>query len=458
VAAGSASHGAFVGDARAEMEGALGVETTSYLYSWPVKGSAANDNVFSSVNGRFQADGVAPWIQAHAEGEGQVYLNGDHPVSFEIPEAYIATSPDLSRSVQASFGRKKEQWSRLDEQWALGVWEPRYRWDYLRPELVGLTGFFLETKSPLFSIQAFATPLFIPERGFSTDVRQGELSAPSRWFVPPPGWVSVFDIPTPVRYGLALPDLQKIVLNPGGSIRGKLGGDRGPWLAGGWGLLPMNQFLLGLEAYLSVAGGQQQIQAEIYPRVVYHQLASFEAGMVSDSVDFWVSVLSERPIRDSTPSGWITQEVSDSLSVSPGISWKLEDLPESQAPAKIGMSYLWQRGGNAPDAGDRIGISSAGSLFEKRYLFQDAVRFEGRTPLPGPWKRRLLGSSSVLYDMDRTGMIVSGDVRYTARERWVLGVGADILATSGRTGEQSDDFINKYRADHRVHAGVSYVF
>ena len=44
-----------------------------------------------------------------------------------------------ARQSRLTFGRATRDWSVLDQEWGVGLWQPLFRWDYLRPEQMGLT-------------------------------------------------------------------------------------------------------------------------------------------------------------------------------------------------------------------------------------------------------------------------------------------------------------------------------
>ncbi|HUP58670.1 MAG TPA: hypothetical protein VM598_14525, partial [Bdellovibrionota bacterium] len=220
-----------------------------------------------------------------------------------------------------------------------------------------------------------------------------------------------------------------------------------------------NQLIFGVSGHYALA--PELIQATIHPRVIEHDLVSLEGGYQADDVGLWVAFLLERPIRDETPAEWQTQEVSVARAVSPGMTVALG------AESGVSVSYLAVSGGNAPDRGGMLTSGASASSFERRYPFANSVKLRGFASLPGPWGRRLSGRSSLLVDLGSgeraepgrgRGMIWSTELRWASREdRGIaVAIGGDVLAADSSTGDES--FIARYRANHRVHAGVSYAF
>ena len=91
----------------------------------------------------------------------------------------------LSDNSNISLGRKKYDWTELDRVWSLGLWQPRYAIDALRPEDQGLTGLFYDYKTENFQFLAFASGLFIPTMGPEVREEDGAIKADNRWYRPP---------------------------------------------------------------------------------------------------------------------------------------------------------------------------------------------------------------------------------------------------------------------------------
>jgi hypothetical protein len=365
-----------------------------------------------------------------------------------------------------TLGRELHSWSRLDDEWQLGIWQPRFRWDYLHPMTVGLTGAFAHVDAGPVHLTGFASPIFIPERGASIDAAGGALSSASPWFISPPRVATLGGVATDVNYALAVPALREIVLHPSFALGARIGGQEGLWLGVAAARKPMNQLAYGVSGFYALE--PQAIEATIHPRVLEHELVTVEGGYERAGYSAWLSFLLERPLRDDTPGDWTTQEFSVARVVSPGVS-----LPLGR-DSSLALSYLWVSGGNAPDqsgtsggGGLSTGTPGSQSIFEDRYPFSNALRVRGRTSMAGPWHRRLSGESSVLFGRggqspvsgQGQGLIWSTELRLAEEDArgFAIGVGADILAAQADS-QNNDDFISQYRSNQEFHAGVSYGF
>jgi hypothetical protein len=371
----------------------------------------------------------------------------------ELPEFYGGTSRKLA-PVQVVAGRKLEHWSHLDEQWRLGIWQPRFRWDYVHPEAVGLTGVFLRVEQPLFKIVAWASPIFVPERGVQFSSEGGSFESGSRWFVPPPGSVKLINgKETPIHYQLMMPEMSELINHAGASIMARVGRDQGPWGSVGFAHKPVNQLLLASSNMLRQAATADGIHgdAKIYPRVIYHDLVSFEGGYESERLSAWVSMLGERPMMDATPGDWTAQQAEPALALSSTADFSVWGSGDSAT--RVDLSWLSQWGGNAGDQG-RDAAGGASSQFEARYPYQHALAAGLRSGIFS----RVLASTRLLYDVSHQGTIWSTEVRYQPRPSWMVGIGADLLYSQRGDDPQGADLIGRFNANDRVHAGVSYVF
>src|SRR5690606_26604489 len=108
-------------------------------------------------------------------------------------------------------GRKKRAWSRMDEQWSLGLWQPLARWDYFKPESQGLIGVGAGLDRKSYGAEVLVSPLFIPDQGPQFEVVDGKFESQSRWFWRPQTEVGVFDERTDIRYKLFRPTEQKTI-------------------------------------------------------------------------------------------------------------------------------------------------------------------------------------------------------------------------------------------------------
>ncbi len=425
----------------------VGVDSIGYLYQT----DGRDQSFFPALETRDRGSTRGPVLEAAGEAMVEYFPGIDDGLLFEAPQAYVGTSSELS-PVRVSLGRRLEHWSHLDEQWGLGIWQPRYRWDYLHPEQVAMTGATLSYDSRDVHLVAFGSPIFIPDRGASFELQNGQFSSSSPWFVPPSPTIAPFGRSTQVNYTLAIPNVSDVVFNPGVSFLARFGRETGPWASAAYAYKPMNQLLMAADGFISVTNATPVAPVTVVPRVAYHHVGSLEAGFESERAGFSVSALVEHPDDPGAPDtmGFI-QNVSPSTAVSSTFDWKFAG--PAPGDGTLDVSYLRQWGGNAPDSGAMA--SGTASMFDSRYPFQNAVSAGVKSRVP--FIDKLSGEARVLYDLGHDGETLwTTELLYRPVPRWIVGFGADIFGASD--SGSSTDFIYTYRANDRVHAGVSYVF
>jgi len=431
--------------------GSIGVESTSYF--GPV--NASQRSFFPILEARGHAGSSGRIFEFSADAQASVALNDFGYCSFEAPELYFGTSPRLSPVARVQVGRKLADWSLSDRMWNSGFWQGAYRWDYLAPVQVGLIGAFLEIEQPVFKLLVFGSPVFIPERGTPLEFKNGSVSSKSKWFIHPGPSLSIFGRETRINYTLVSPPLKDIILHPGGGVYARLGGVTGPWVSTAYAFKPMNQLLLAYDGYLDIPA--DAVDAMLYPRVVYHHILTVESGYKTGRFNAWLGVTAERPVRDETPEHLTTQEVSPALTLGPSLTWGFGD--KGREGGDLGLSYLRSWGGDDADQGP---FSTPGkSTFESRYQFQNAVLLSGRTGLGllfGKPLRRVSVSTKFIYDIGNFGRVLMTGLDWHPLDELTMSLGADILSSDGKPGASGADFINRYRTNDRVHAGVAYAF
>jgi hypothetical protein len=441
----------------------VGFESTSYFSQVSNSSAPTSFSLLQMDVRSYRDDG--DYI-AWGTNSGLGYIADTREPLLKVNEAYVATSSRLSENWQFSAGRKLHLWSQMDQDWRLGLWQPRFLWDYLYPELQGLTGLFYRMRGSGWELMVLGAPAFIPEQGAPLRNDRGTIVSSSRWISQPANRVSLLDQTSPVNYYINAPPSSDVVANPGGALSLRLG-DRsdGLWTQVGYAFKPMNQLLLSAEPDLQVTGreiGQPDSipneasgNVKIYPRVIYHQISEMSVGFSQlDAYSIWVSALSEQPQVDSTPNTWISQQVAPMFLLSPGISY---DFPAiGPRPSRLKASILRQWGGDAPDSGDLA--SPEASKFEPRYPFRNAVQLEYQMPLWWSGAQVLTILTRGIYEWEDRGLVFSTRLNYRPAREWEIVLGADFLGQWGGANDSQASFGARYRSNDRIYGGLNYVF
>ncbi len=432
-----------VSPAQAEVDGSFGYNTANYLS--PV--GSSSKNVFSTLNLDLTSATRGKYLEAGLDGQLSVGVQCTDCNSVEFKQVYMG-SPKSAGPVQVRAGRVQEHWSELDEEWRLGIFQPRFVYDNLKPENVGLSGVFADVELPGFSLTAFGSPGFIPDRGLPINFQNGGVASVDPFFHTPISEVVFEDRTTPIQYLLKRPPLQELLLQPGGGIKARVGYERGFWAQAAYAYKPINQILLAYNGLYNLSF--EVADADVFPRVLYHHAATVESGFKSRYFSGWISMIREVPVRDETPAIWTTQEITPSLAVSPSFEIRMAD---SAGAPRMSVSFLRQWGGNGNDQGPQA--VDGGTAFNLRYPFQSAIQVHASTPAYGSLGRHLTLSSDLLFDLQHASNIVSGAIRYRPGPRWTMSLSGDVL-NSNRPG--GTDFIARNRANDRYQGGIAYEF
>lgn len=430
----------------------LGVSSTNYLG----QGSESRKDSYSALDLELDSKTDGGEIDSRARVQAQIGFNDPSYRFIEFPELYIATSKKWNASVQGTLGRKRVKWSDIDRTWGAGAFVPRFRWDYLRPEEVGLLGTFLQIDQGPVKATLFASPLFIPDRGAPLDFSNGRIHSISPWVVNPPYQVKVIDKDTPVRYEANVPKIGDIVLH--NSIGGQIavGQEDGAWISTSYAYQPMNQLLISYDGGYQHASGE--VAATLYPRVAYHHLASTDVGYHGKQMSGSISFLADIP-KDDPQSPYMmsqsplmtSQQVGNFFLLSPTL--RLNPFGKSANGGEMSLSYLRVFGEDLPDVGKLA--DGVNSKFDSRYPYKNAFLFSAQFP---SW-RRLTADFKILADFVHPGTIVSWYFNYNAAKDWHLFLATDVLSSFSKENVvDGTDFIKRYRENDRVAGGVSYVF
>ncbi len=426
----------------------LGIQGNTYLTPYNASNSdAGTGNV--GLSGGARLVGEKQYFHYVGEAEGLFGLGKNYYRFLNIGEAYLGfENKKALQGANVYLGRKRFEWNSLDSYWSLGLYQPRFRWDYLQERENGLVGLFAGWQNEWVDVTAFASPIYVPEQGAPFEFSGGSCRSASPWFSCPSSTILLFNQPTDVRFSLETPALMKMISHPGGGATVRLGKDEGWFTRVSFTRKPINQFLLSFEGRFTHVA--TDVPAVIRPRTLYHNLYGLDLGWKSLRHSVTASLLAERPIRDQTPGNWNTQEATPAQIY--GITAKTHPVAHWKY-TRVELSYLHRQGGNAPDVGPFV--SPGVNYFEPRYAFENAFSFALFTPVSDDWARRFLFSTKFVVDTVNDGNILLPDFYYSPFARFFLNMGIDVLGSNSRNPV---DFISRYQRNDRLRGGATYVF
>lgn len=392
--------------------------------------------------------------------DAQFRISPNHPKAFALtgPNIYYGDSDSSPEGgLRHTFGRRLIGWSKLDEMWGLGEFEPLDSWDRLRSTPNGLTGVFTYTDTDDLEFRSFGSFLFIPEitpnvvidnNQFSKQHPQAIASAPQTY--------TLLSRPTPLGYNLVIPGIDKILLRP--SFAASFGNkavnratreeNRFRYKLT-YGYLPYNYFPIAMQATLAIP--LDQIVVQLHPRLLHHHLIGAETSLkFTDSTTVGVAALGSLPVQDPLPSDYTTTVLKDSLTISPwlGLQWTQLSLL---------LSHIITRGGLDADTGPFADPSS--SIFSSRLLYRNASQAKARYLLSSTQAKSDYIEAKYLHEYSINADWISADLVVYLEKNLSFLVGGDLInADKTAADDRGAEFLADVRAIDRMRVGVQYVF
>lgn len=431
----------------AQVYGQIRMEGMQYFT--PIK-EAPQLSFSQLLSARLSALKETSWVDMAADVSGGTFFSRGQS-HFVVHEAYLASHANTP--FKTFLGRKKKDWSELDRRWQLGLWQPKFAIDTLRPEEQGLTGLFLDYNTQGWEILGFATPVFIPSMG--PDIREegGGLVADSRWYRAPSRDYDFNNHINTISYELDIPDTAKLVGNGGVGFMGRLGNkERGPWIVASAGYLPVNELILKRKNFKDVSA--DKVDVTVSPDVAYHSIYSMDVGYSFSNLRASLSYLQDEPKEKLPDTDWSIQSLKSIKAYSAAFDFSLANVLTKTLAFQL--EYLKVEGGGIQD------IISSGSpddftLFDQRLKFTNALSFRVEGQLTSFFRRPFVTRFKYLYDYDQRGSLVNTEFLYYPSQKWAVVMGGDFLGAEDETHRPSS-FLNQYRANNRVYGGMTYVF
>jgi hypothetical protein len=437
-----------------ETTGTLKFESTKYQSSIP-DNTKLNQSLSASL--KLKTDVKTEYTEGVLDFTAEKMVDWDTS-QFSVRELYWGQQTK-DQGLQVTMGRKLENWSQGDQDWQLGFWQPKQTFDGLRPEQQGLTGVFLKYHQGLVEVLGYGSPIFIPTMEPEVKNDNGTLVSDSRWYRTPSSTFILFNKQRKVVYSLNIPHLEELVNKPGAGLRLQVAGQKeGPWAAVGYAYKPINQLLVKYDKTLAVSEeGEDTGVAPLFPVVAYHSLLSSDVGYKFSRSMIVLSYLADQPqaVEQKADDPYTIQRPQAAKAYTVHADTQL-DLPVLSNPLGLIVGYLRVDGGDIADY-DAQGANQ-GAVFSQRFLFSNAamVQAEIQTSLKN---KKLISRFKYMREFDQRGMIGSGEFTLYPLRTLGLTVGADVLGVDDtNTSNQDTSFLNEFRANDRVYAGISYVF
>lgn len=439
---------------RSSVHGGLKAEASSYTSEIPNR-TNLNQSFLTTANLNIQHSSKSG-LTSKVDASFGKYLDWGGSI-FGIQELYTSYQFSSIQS-QISIGRKIEFWSQLDSDWQLGLWEPKYNIDALRPMNQGLTGIFYKVANEGHELLFFGAPLFVPTMGPEIREQDGSLVADNRWYRTPSRSSSIMGKDTELRYKLNIPDLMKMVSKPGSGFRYRYDStDRSTWISLNFARKPINSLLLKYDAQLTAETSTGKVT--ISPDVGYHSLIGVDVGFYLKNGMISFSYLQDDPdvVRPeySATSDWVLSQPGQLKIFGAHADTKL-NIPYFQEDIGVALDYIRVFEVLTYDVDSQGG--DRGSLFPNRTQFTNALSARGKV-FSTFRAKPLTVEYRILRDFDQNGTLLGVEMNWKPTQSWQTTVGLDVLGVDNSTDANLDPrFLNQFRANDRFYGGVGYVF
>lgn len=432
-----------------QLHGEAFVETAQYGTHWQ-ENPRLNQSQFIGFHGDWQLKGEQ-WTSNADVFAGSFVDWG--VAQFAVNE--LATSRRLGSNTSLAVGRKFQNWSFLDQNWNLGLWEPKFSLDSLRPTRQGLTGFFLDSQAGPSHYLFYFTPIFVPTMGPEIKEKNRGLEAESRWYRSPASTVNLFNRDVRIYYSLGDVNIGQLVNNWGMGASWTYAMSPEMDLRAAIGFKPINQLSIRYRRDLITNVPSPDGAAVVGPAVSYHSLQSLDFRWTKNRQSLLLSYLADQP-RSSLPQ-------RDTASLS-RIEW-IQQQPG--AVTGYGLTYAYDFSENTRFKFEHLRIYeeltrdldasgiTRGSLFPHRMDFTNSLR----ATWSQNWTQSLLTKISWLRDEDQAGDVLQGLAEYRWTKSWMTHLGFDVLAVDDASPGNTDTrFLNQFRMNDRLYAGCEYAF
>jgi|GEM_PF-1176989 len=418
--------------------GFVGLESSSFLYQAQGRGNSST-TFEGEWNGSFKGKSF------QGKANAQIYsFVGDQPeVGFESKELYISTTPNLMSNLgEISVGRRYVEWSKVDRAWdMMSLWSPRWTWDPLHPETIGMTGIFYTFDRGGFHFTAFGSPLAIPERGTSTFEKDGNIVSNSPLWNQLPDEMNVMGVQTKIHYSLMTPPMNEILFRPNFALKALYRFDSGAWLSAGLGVLPVHIIQMAAEPYLdsSTTGDLNvNVRPQFPLRNIYTAEAGYEPGK---DWNLWLSMSYEQPFQFENESTWLNPIITPTSIVSAGTS--------------VQVTSNFRFVGSALFIHEQPFVSSS-TLKGVDVALPTRFPVKQGFKIGGDWRfdDQTQSRFSWTQDLIEQNHFVSLDLQHAIRKaNLVVGGGADLFFNNTTHG-----WVGQYYGDDRLRGWLKYVF
>ncbi len=411
--------------------------------------SPADSNFQQQAEAEFQFEKQGPIVLKAYSVAGTFTLEKSSYVA--VPELYAGISSANTESFVIA-GRKIQNFSFVDKNENLGLYNSNFTTDFINFRQQGLTGIHAQAQSGPFGIYAGYYPLYFPNQGPQVYEENGEIRSSNRWAQRPPTRFKFGSSERKIIYSIRDYEIGEIVRNSGesASIFWGNSSDR-PRVKVSYARKPVNEIPLTRETYGTTTNFQGQVK--LSPVVTYGQVQSVDVNLDTNKFKTTFSFLEDRVFNKTAAVDETLQFLSPLRIYGAWVSADLSDYFKREISTEV--SYSEVSGGEVKDLLSD-GRDSLFTFSSQRARFKRPLSLALKTELFVVSQRVVTSKIKWTYDTAVRGTLLSGLVAYQPLEKLNVNIGFDVLGVEQNRSE--DNFLQDKQANDRVYGGLEYVF
>jgi hypothetical protein len=417
--------------------GTVGFDSSSFFYTSSDRGTAST-TLSAIIAGESKND----LYETQGDLRFYTFVSNEPQVALESKELYITTSRKLTRDSQFTLGRRIYNWSNVDLYWnQMSLWSPRFTWDPIYPEQIGMTGMFYNYQHKNFELTAFGSPLAIPERGTPISEKDGKITSSNPFFQRLPTSQVIQGTDTQINYSLKTPPLEEILFRPNFAVKGRFNLGAGFWISAGTAILPVHMVQLAAEPYYSL--GIDKLQVNIRPQFPMRNLNTFETGYddPDKSWSVFVSGSYEQPFQFENEENWLNPIITPSSIVSAGTRIQMTRNFWFTGSALVVHEQPFRHSSTLPDV--TVDLPTRFPI-KQGFLVGGEWHFTDRTGSTARWTQDLI---------EQNHMASIEFKHWISKSEIEIGAGADMIFANSTQG-----WVGQYNGNDRIRGWLKYAF
>lgn len=377
---------------------------------------------------------------------------------FAVPEFFIGLSSAddgldaVSEKRQVVLGRKIKNFSFLDQQQNLGLFNSYFTNDMIRYQQQGLVGIHTQLQFKKVGFYAGYYPVYLPNQGPQVYEEAGEIHSSNRWSQKPPSQFRFGNLDREIVYAIRDYDINEIVQNGGEGLSLFFGeSSQRPLIQASYARKPVNQIPLSRDTYGTASNFIGKVN--LSPVVTYSQAQAVDLNFDVNNIKSTFSYLDDRVFNKVAAEGETLQFLNPIKMYGVWVAIDISDY--FQRKMEIEVSYAELKDGEIQDLLSD-GRTSIFTYTSQRSLFKKPFSVKLNSELFFIKSKPLNSSFKWTYDDFYHGSLLSGSLSYQTFARLELNFGFDLLGVEKETKESH--FLQDKQANDRVYGGLEYVF